>query len=531
MVAERDYPRTSERIERLIVDALIPLILEETVDVVRLISQEHIQRHMVKEPVGVSVPQDAIEDCNKDQLSNTTARIEAVEKSISELHESMINNAAATELLKLAVNRLQAEAPFQVRNTSYLDEVTSQATEKKEDLKADTAKHSSVLETAISRSTLDGEISSRDRISQHTMEPTLDVPMPEMVTQSVEVPKTISQNRIQQRTMKQIVDDPVVQVVQIPRVQVVKKTVEDPQFEITDKVIDVPVVSVVQVPQVHFVKKTVEDSTVGVKTAEVLRFNTSKPGDEQNSSEQYVDRMKEGQNDMCYVTDESIAVVSSLFEENLRKKGHEVPYMADPVDEKKTLEELKAKLEPLIELMKEVLGDKVEEAIVDDRTVDLLRVLTTSGHGLSVNMKLIMKAQASVDNANVSTNAFDRLERQQHNSKQQQQPQTARQPTRQEREKERGERKKEEREAEERRGEQVKKDVTDWTVVTRNRRQRKMVQIFVRVNGSKVTPMEVNLTDDSRRRNEADPGRRGCVCDTAWKSAEERRKDEELRSY
>ena len=53
-----------------------------------------------------------------------------------------------------------------------------------------------------------------------------------------------------------------------------------------------------------------------------------------------------------------------------------------------------------------------------------------------------------------------------------------------------GKRKEKEREAE------VKKDVTDWTVVTRNRRQRKMVQIFVKVNGSKATTMEVNLTDD-----------------------------------
>ena len=42
----------------------------------------------------------------------------------------------------------------------------------------------------------------------------------------------------------------------------------------------------------------------------------------------------------------------------------------------------------------------------------------------------------------------------------------------------------------------VVKDVTDWTVVTRNKRQRKMAQIFVKVNGSKATPMEVNLTDD-----------------------------------
>ena len=53
-----------------------------------------------------------------------------------------------------------------------------------------------------------------------------------------------------------------------------------------------------------------------------------------------------------------------------------------------------------------------------------------------------------------------------------------------------GKRKEKERETE------AKKDVTDWTVVTKNRRQRQMVQIFVKVNGSKATPMEVNLTDD-----------------------------------
>ena len=53
-----------------------------------------------------------------------------------------------------------------------------------------------------------------------------------------------------------------------------------------------------------------------------------------------------------------------------------------------------------------------------------------------------------------------------------------------------GRRKEEEREPE------VKKDVTDWIVVTRNRRQRKIIQIFVKMNGSKVTPMEVSLTDD-----------------------------------
>ena len=42
---------------------------------------------------------------------------------------------------------------------------------------------------------------------------------------------------------------------------------------------------------------------------------------------------------------------------------------------------------------------------------------------------------------------------------------------------------------------QVKKDATGWTVVTRNKRQRKMVQIFVKVDEAKVTLMDVSLTD------------------------------------
>merc|ERR1712137_962124 len=136
-----------------------------------------------------------------------------------------------------------------------------------------------------------------------------------------------------------------------------------------------------------------EDSTNRAKVAELLRFNTSKSGDEQISLKEYVDRMKEGQNDIYYITGESIAAVSSSpFLETLRKKGLEVIYMVDPIDEyavqqlkefdgkklksttkegldiededdKKKLEELKAEFEPLSKLMKEVLGDKVEKVV------------------------------------------------------------------------------------------------------------------------------------------------------------------------
>merc|ERR1711998_404078 len=77
-----------------------------------------------------------------------------------------------------------------------------------------------------------------------------------------------------------------------------------------------------------------EDSTNRTKVAELMRYQTSKSGDEQISLKEYVDRMKEGQNDIYYITGESIAQVSSSpFLENLRKKGLEVLYMVDPVDE------------------------------------------------------------------------------------------------------------------------------------------------------------------------------------------------------
>merc|ERR1711965_574245 len=175
-----------------------------------------------------------------------------------------------------------------------------------------------------------------------------------------------------------------------------------------------------------------EDSTNRAKLAELLRYHTSKSGDEQISLKEYVDRMKEGQADIYYITGESIASVSSSpFIETLRKKGLEVLYMVDPVDEyavqqlkefdgkklksvtkegldiededeKKKTEELKAEFEPLTKLMKEVLGDKVEKVVVSNRMADSPCVLTTSEYGWSANMERIMKAQALRDNSMTS---------------------------------------------------------------------------------------------------------------------------------
>merc|ERR1711967_163772 len=172
-----------------------------------------------------------------------------------------------------------------------------------------------------------------------------------------------------------------------------------------------------------------EDSTNRAKLADLLRFQTSKSGDEQISLKEYCDRMKEGQNDIYYITGESIqGVSSSPFIETLRKKGIEVLYMVDPIDEycvqqlkeydskklksvtkegldldteeeKKKTEELKADFEPLCKLVKEVLGDKVEKVLVGTRIAESPVVLVTSEHGWSANMERIMKAQALRDSS------------------------------------------------------------------------------------------------------------------------------------
>merc|ERR1719150_371304 len=65
-----------------------------------------------------------------------------------------------------------------------------------------------------------------------------------------------------------------------------------------------------------------------------MRYQTSKSGDDFVSLKEYVDRMKEGQDGIYYITGESVASVdASPFIETLKKKGVEVLYMVDPIDE------------------------------------------------------------------------------------------------------------------------------------------------------------------------------------------------------
>ena len=176
-----------------------------------------------------------------------------------------------------------------------------------------------------------------------------------------------------------------------------------------------------------------EDTTNRKKLADLLRFHTSKSGEDLISFKDYIQRMKEGQKDIFYITGASRAsVAASPFIETLKKRGYEVLYLVDPIDEymvqqmkdyddhklksvtkeglelddteddKKKQEEEKAKFEPLCKLMKDILGDKVEKVVMGTRIEDSPCVLVTSEYGWSANMERIMAAQALRDSSSSS---------------------------------------------------------------------------------------------------------------------------------
>jgi len=174
-----------------------------------------------------------------------------------------------------------------------------------------------------------------------------------------------------------------------------------------------------------------EDSKNRKKIAELLRYSSTKTGDKDMVSlREYVERMKEDQKAIYYITGESKgAVEASPFLEALKKRELEVLYLVDPIDEyavqqlreydgkklmcvtkegldlgltedeKKKQEDDKAAFEGLCKKMKDILAEKVEKCIVSDRMVESPCSLVTAEYGWSANMERIMKAQALRDNS------------------------------------------------------------------------------------------------------------------------------------
>merc|ERR1712196_603011 len=145
-----------------------------------------------------------------------------------------------------------------------------------------------------------------------------------------------------------------------------------------------------------------EDSTNRNKIAKLLRYHSTKSGEEMTSLDDYVSRMKDDQPGIYYITgDSKKAVEKSPFLERLKKKGlcatKEGLKINEDDDEKKKFEEEKAKTEGLCKLVKEVLDTKVDKVVVSNRLESSPCCLVTGEYGWTARMEQIMKAQALRD--------------------------------------------------------------------------------------------------------------------------------------
>ena len=172
-----------------------------------------------------------------------------------------------------------------------------------------------------------------------------------------------------------------------------------------------------------------EDEQSRSKLVDLLRFKSSHSAPANGlgtSLKDYVSRMLDSQKDIYYITGESVvSVENSPFLEKLRKKGYEVLYLIDPIDEymiqqvkeydnkklvsltkgvsldlfhddseKTEFEQLKQETQPLCTIIKNILGKHIEKVICSDRFVKSPCCLVTGEYGWSANMERIMKAQA-----------------------------------------------------------------------------------------------------------------------------------------
>jgi molecular chaperone HtpG len=170
----------------------------------------------------------------------------------------------------------------------------------------------------------------------------------------------------------------------------------------------------------------VEDHKNKEQVAKLLRFaSTHTDSKIQNVSlDDYVSRMKEGQENIYYVTADSFAAAkNSPHLEIFRKKGIEVLLLSDRIDEwlvsslgdfndkhlqsiakgeldlekfdseeeKQHQEEVSKDFESVLKQIQDVLADKVSEVRVSHRLTDSPACLVAGAYGMSLNMERIMK--------------------------------------------------------------------------------------------------------------------------------------------
>merc|ERR1712021_251116 len=169
-----------------------------------------------------------------------------------------------------------------------------------------------------------------------------------------------------------------------------------------------------------------EDHSNRNRLAKLLRWQSSNDGEKQTSLQGYLDRMKDKQDHIYFQSGTTRAECEkSPFVEKLLKKGYEVLYLVDPMDEytiqnlpefegkkfqnaakenlnlqesdkaKETMETLGRDFDTMLQWLKEkVLSSSIEKATLSTRLVESSCALVATQYGHSGNMERIMASQA-----------------------------------------------------------------------------------------------------------------------------------------
>merc|ERR1712048_25658 len=166
----------------------------------------------------------------------------------------------------------------------------------------------------------------------------------------------------------------------------------------------------------------IEDGKNRKKLLNLLRFPTTASATPV-SLQSYVDRMKDGQENIYFISAASLEEAKdSPFLEQVTKKGFEVVFFVDNLDEymnlnefddftlqaitkegldlnegrgaKKYMEQKEEEFEDLTEWLKDVYGDKVTKVTLSNRLEETPMIIVTTKYGYSANMERIARGQA-----------------------------------------------------------------------------------------------------------------------------------------
>jgi len=258
------------------------------------------------------------------------------------------------------------------------------------------------------------------------------------VVDSDDLPLNVSRETLQQHKILKVMAKKLVRKVleMLRKMSTGKKLESDSEEEDEDDKdkVDGPALNDPEHPYIKFWEQFSKSIKMGVmedranksKLAKLLRYKSSKSDGKYVSLDDYVSQMPSWQSDVYYIAAESLdAAAKSPFMEVARKKGIEVLYLDEPIDEycfqtlgdfdghklqsltkdglkfgdesedvlKKRIKQYRQNFKSLTKFMKTLLSGKVSKVTVSQRVENSPSVIVTSQYGHSANMERIARAQ------------------------------------------------------------------------------------------------------------------------------------------